>query len=147
VNRDGDFLLAMDIASRALERMEPRLGAELSLFHTGKKLSTHEHLATGPAMPAGSLGGITELGLKALKEGSLTGFASALQEYGLALRAAGLLSPHSAQALDSLPRAKVRAAKGCGAMGADVLAVLHEGADLQPWARANSLAPVRSLPV
>lgn len=149
VNADDAFLLHMDFGAETpeLEPLDRRLGLHLSLFHTGRKLATHEHLAELPSLPQEEFTDLVTEAAEALRARNPKWFADAMQTYGETLAKLGLLAAHSREALERLPRTGVRAAKGCGAMGADVLAVLHTGANLSPWARENSLAEVARLPV
>lgn len=146
INLGQEFLLGIDIENKNLEDIRPgKLGLTLSLFHTGRKLATHEHVNEPRRLPFDELQEHTVNALEALRASNGRWFAQCLDGYGVALARAGLLAPHSAQALGALPEEHVLAAKGCGAMGADVLAVLHEGASLAAWAAENSLAEARSL--
>lgn len=149
VNADDAFLLHLDFGSAIpdIEPLDRRLGLNLSLFHTGRKLPTHEALSQLPPLPQEELRDLVIEAAEALRGRNAKWFADAMQTYGETLAKAGLLASHSREALASLPPTGVRAAKGCGAMGADVLAVLHTGANLGPWASANSLAEVARLPV
>lgn len=147
VNYGKDFWLGIDTKNRALEPLDSNFGLRLSLFSTGKKLATHTHLQELPPLPLEELWGHVIDGKEALRARSSTLFAAAMNGYGQCLAERGLLAEHSARALGALPQRKVLASKGCGAMGADVLAVLHDGAELENWARENSLAEVRTLPV
>lgn len=144
--QSGDFFLAIDLPGRSLETLEPKLGLTLSLFSTGRKLATHEHLRQRHSLPTERLNSLTLAGLASARQHDGRAFGQALREYGQALRDSGLMAPHTEAALARLPE-QVLGAKGCGAMGADVIAVLHNDADLTAWAQANSLAPVRSIPV
>lgn len=147
VNTKEPLALAIDLNERTIERLPLKLGATLSLFHTGKKAATHEQIAALPPLPTGELFRVVQEGTGALRAGDAAAFARAMSEYGSLLEKSGLLAPHSKAALDTLPREGVLAAKGCGAMGSDVIAVLHRNAALGDWARANSLAETLSLPV
>lgn len=148
VNRAEPFFLHADLAARSLtELFPPRTGGQLSLFHTGRKLATHEQ-ANPAALPLAELNELTARARESLEAGLFRGFAGCLSAYGEKLAALGLQAPHTAAALaglKSLPG--VLGAKGCGAMGADVLAVAHEGVDLAAWAGQNSLETVLTLPV
>lgn len=147
VNLEEPSLLAVDLNERTLERLPPKLGCTLSLFHTGKKAETHKQLDSLPPLPMGDLYRLVLEGTKALTNGDADAFAQSLNDYGAALDKVGLLAPHSKEALSALPKEGVLAAKGCGAMGSDVLLVLHRNAALGDWARANSLAETVALPV
>lgn len=148
VSREAPFFLHVDLAGRSLTELFPaRAGGELSLFHTGKKLATHEQKAPA-SLPMAELEALTEGAREQLESGLFRAFAGTLTAYGEKLASLGLLAPHSAQALSGLKGMPgVLGAKGCGAMGADVLVVAHQGADLGPWAAQNSLESILTLPV
>lgn len=147
-DRESAFFLVVDLEGRSLVELFPvRTGGSLSLFHTGKKLATHEQ-KTPANLPVAELRELTERAIGCLDGGLFTGFAECLSAYGEKLAALGLLAPHSAEALAALQGVEgVRGAKGCGAMGADVLLVAHDGVDLSAWAAANSLAEAGTFPV
>jgi hypothetical protein len=70
-------------------------------------------------------------------------FSSAVQSFGDGLAALGLLAPASLPALaEARALPGVLAAKGCGAMGADVLLLLQEAGAPPPeaWREQHSLA-------
>jgi len=146
VNFSEPFCLGIDIPGRRLESFTPNFGATLSLFHTGKKLATHSHLENLPKIPSEALTHLVWDGQEALRSSSLKNFAAALNTYAAILSDLKLVAPHTAEALSTLPPG-ILAAKGCGAMGADVIAVLHEGLALDAWSKANSLAEIQRLPV
>ncbi len=102
----------------------------LSLVRTGRKLKTHEYLK-----------GLTPLEASAQREmavwveEAVAAFAfvdsnrltAAVRGAGKVLESQGLVADHTLSALHDLAEmAGVRAAKGCGAMGADVIAILHD---------------------
>lgn len=149
VNRKQPFFLLLDIERRNLTELfcpeQPK--ATLSLFHTGRKVATHEQKRP-EQLPVQELDAIVERSATYLEQGMIDGLATELQAYGEKLAKLGLVAPHTAQALKALEGKKdVLAAKGCGAMGSDVILVLHKEEDLQEWAKENSLAPVGSFPV
>lgn len=144
VNDDG-FFLSVNMGNRTLQRITPGgLGLTLSLFHTGKKLATHESKSPG-SLPLAELSKLVADTTAALAAKDAAKFTAGIKGYGAAMAALGLLAPHSAAALAKLP--PVNAAKGCGAMGSDVLLVLHQNQDLSAWAKENSLAETLCLPV
>lgn len=143
INETRPLWLRLHLAKHEVEELS-RAGTsgEISLFHTGRKLPTHENLSP-PALPMEKLCSICERGVSAFRAGDFPAFAQTISAYGKALAGLGLVAPHTEKALNSLKgTAQVRAAKGCGAMGADVMLVAHEGANLEAWAQANSLAPI-----
>ncbi len=147
VNQADAYCVRLNIFRRELEKLPVRGSGTLSLFHTGRKLATHENLSP-PPLPMDKLRALGRGAVEALWAGKFAELARQLQSYGDALAGLGLLTEHSALALNkahSVP--KVLAAKGCGAMGADVLLVAHEGADLASWAAENSLTPAGNFPV
>jgi hypothetical protein len=147
VNFDQPFLVGLETTTGSVDKIELRLGLTLSLFHTGRKLNTHGHIRDLPILPLDELSSHVMSAEDAIESRDAEGFAEAMNKFGHTLANLGLLAPHSAIALANLPKAGVLAAKGCGAMGADVLAVLHEGIDLTRYAQENSLAEVARLPV
>lgn len=144
-------LVEISLRERAL-RYHPlgALGAELRLFHTGRKLDTHTHLTTARAATPSTLATLTAAGLAAYSRGDLAAFATTILEFRRALKSASLLAPHAAAALgavDAVPG--VLAAKGCGAMGNDVLLVLVKdgSVELAAWAEAHRLRGITALPI
>ncbi len=148
VNRHDAFFLTVNFAQRTSDELVPRqTGGILSLFHTGKKLATHEHVRP-PQLPTQELRSLAMNAVDSFRRGDFAYLSEALQNYGDALDELGLLAAHSKKALSALQgQSGVFASKGCGAMGSDVLLVAHSGVSLEDWARENSLAPAGSFPV
>lgn len=97
------------------------------LFHTGNKVATHQHLKSKLLIPIEELRVILQQANKALIAGNIEPFASAVQAYSECLDKHGLLAPDSAAKLKFLrENSAVVAAKGCGAMGADVLLAIYK---------------------
>lgn len=135
-------LLLLRLAERRLEWLPAALGAQATLFHTGRKLATHEHLGSLPPEAMLAHAPEVERAASALRAGDLPAFASALQAYAAGLAASGLVAPHTQEALAALGELPgVLAAKGCGAMGSDVILVLSREPlpALAGWAKAHSL--------
>lgn len=114
----------------------PFEGLELSLLRTGRKVKTHEYLKT-----VGPLAVEAHRELELWVQDSIQAFAfadadrliAAVRGVSKTLEAYGLVAEHTLQALRDLADISgVRAAKGCGAMGADVVAVLHDPSAVQP---------------
>ena len=148
VNRAEPFFLRADITGRSLTELFPaRAGGQLTLFHTGRKLATHEQ-KTPSALPLAELAELTARACECLEAGLFPGFAECLTAYGQKLAGLELRAPHTEAALAGLQgMAGVLGAKGCGAMGADVLVVAHEGVDLAPWAGQNSLETILTVEI
>lgn len=105
----------------------------LSLYTTGKKLATHSHLT--------NLAGVASLDESAIEEmrswvdDAIQSFALAdadrliasVRGFGKVLESRGRVTEHTTKLLEILGNfSGVRAAKGCGAMGSDVIAILHD---------------------
>lgn len=100
------------------------------LVHTGKKLATHEHLQKLELEPVSSaslaeLATLVESAKSAFISCDEHAFISAIHTYHKILVSLELVAPHSQSQLETLLKhPHILAAKGCGAMGADVLLVL-----------------------
>lgn len=93
------------------------------LLHTGNKLATHHHLDAvelDKAKLEQTLTPIVERAKAAIKIKSAKHFIAAINDYARALDALDLVCDETRALLKTLS-SEVLAAKGCGAMGADVL--------------------------
>lgn len=142
----------------------------MTLFKTGRKLATHEHLASSVenqrlAVPESvrerGLGSTYEPGfdssfevdmrewlkeaIQSLATSDADRFIASVRGTGRLLADSGRLAAHSQTVLDRLSDVRmVRAAKGCGAMGSDVILVLHDPGEssaqfLNNFAEVNGL--------
>jgi len=98
---------------------------DFGLYHTGVKLSTHEHLASlgefSPDKMASALESV-HAGLKAV---SFDLFLSGLQDFQDILLEQKLVAEHTEKILSELKKnSDILFAKGCGALGSDVIFVL-----------------------
>lgn len=96
------------------------------LLHTGKKLATHHHLQSldlpNQIKPLES---IVENARKAFESGNSMDLVDAINAYQQKLEQLNLVAEHSLKQLEILKQhSDVLAAKGCGAMGADILLLL-----------------------
>lgn len=98
------------------------------LIHTGKKLPTHRHLEQSTAnFDWRKLAQATELGIEALSAKDADRWLDSIMRFQLHLNKLGLLAAHSQELiLDLQNHFPILAAKGCGAMGADVVAIFIE---------------------
>lgn len=148
VNREEAFFLEIDPLGRTLKEIYAMKNqGEISLFHTGRKVATHE--AAVPAkLPVEELEDMVIRAGEWLERGLFEAFAKEVNAYGAKLAELGLVAPHTVAALKGLAaHEQVLGAKGCGAMGSDVILVAHRGADLAAWAQENSLALTGTYPV
>ncbi len=126
-NQQTNSIEYLHAESRTLEHLALPRAARFFLLHTGKKLPTHEHLKKAIHLDWKILRGITEDSFAALQKKDLAGFAEGLHAYSKELESAGYLAPHSLRACEALRKITgVFAAKGCGAMGSDVVLALAE---------------------
>lgn len=125
----------------------PFADLSLALFKTGRKLHTHRYLAEsvqGSGLPQSLSSGVSfqrleqdfvqdmrEWVLEAIQALALSDadrFVAAVRGTGKALASTGRVASHTSAILDELSEeASIRAAKGCGAMGSDVILALHDG--------------------
>lgn len=96
------------------------------LLHSGEKLATHYHLKT-MSLPDGIhlLSPIVELAKEALQQTNSQLLIDAVNKYHSQLTTMQLVARHSTEYISLLKSDKdVLAAKGCGAMGADVILII-----------------------
>lgn len=110
-----------------------------ALIHTGQKLATHHHLRQLPKIDIVPLAAFAAQAIKGLQAGNQTEFITAIRDYGCALQQQQLVASHTLQLLARLQqRPEVLAAKGCGAMGSDVVLALipkTQRTNLENWLR------------
>jgi len=96
--------------------------------HTRHKVKTHEHLHTLQMnFSVNTLNAVTEQALNALKNTDSIQFCNAINSYASLLAEYQLVTDHTLALLQSLQTQHyVKAAKGCGALGADVLFIITE---------------------
>lgn len=133
---EGDLLVAIDLEGKKLKPLNiPSLNAELRLLRTGQKVLTHEHVKKVEPPHPDDLAPLVQKAESAFFKKDKKLFAEAMNGYGDAMAAAGLLAAHSAAAVkDARELPGLLAAKGCGAMGADVIALLQEPGSALPEA-------------
>lgn len=111
---------------RRLEKFRwPFADLDFSIFSTEVKVATHEHLA---GLDPGKAAGLAEAAQAVA--GALTkdenDFCEALASWSVRLAEAGLTSRASLEHAHAFEREGARLARGCGAMGADTLIVIHD---------------------
>ncbi len=122
-----------------------------TIIRTGHKVATHEHLKTGGALaPHSVLRTIVFEARKAFGSGDQARLMEAVNAYSLALRQSGLTATATTDLLDQMRdnHELFWAAKGCGAMGADVILTLHSSdrsAEVVSWAKGRGLDVCASL--
>lgn len=97
-----------------------------SLFRTGRKVATHLHLQNVSLVPKGILQEIADVTVKGLQEKSETIFLAGVKTYGETLAQFGFLDNESAKTIKAIYTwPETLAVKGCGAMGADIIMIVH----------------------
>lgn len=116
------------------------------LLKTGVKLATHEHLAKLKALKTDDLAAAMRDIRGAWIESDPQKFAEGVAEYGRRLQAHGLVAESTLSLLhDLLWLDGVKAAKGCGAMGADVIFVVLEKTSrrsFEHWLEQNEMTAI-----
>ncbi len=98
-----------------------------ALIHTGEKLKTWKHLENLKKKKFSSLKEISLIALEAVRSSSEGPFIRSIQDYQKALENEGLSHPETKKIIQELKSCpEVLAAKGCGAMGAEVIAVFFK---------------------
>lgn len=128
----------------------PFVDLSFSLLRTGHKLATHEHLREGTLAPHATLRTIVLEARKAFQSADETRLIEAVNACALVLRQAGLSAVPTSDLLDQMrdQHELFWAAKGCGAMGADIIVCLHSRSradDVAAWARGRGLDVCGSL--
>jgi mevalonate kinase len=105
------------------------------LLHSGEKMATHHYLQSA-MMPNQNaiekLKNIVEVARQALEKRKSDLMIEAVNAYQQELESLSLTTPSSLEKLQALKKnKKVLAAKGCGAMGSDVLLLLVDKAELE----------------
>jgi hypothetical protein len=120
---------------------------ELRIFHTGKKLKTHEQNLN--ANSSETLAPLVFGARDAFRVGSFAALAQSINSYHEALMELGLMAEHSNRIVaEARKQQGVWAAKGCGAMGADVILLLCENnLDLSGLEKHFSLLAVHREPL
>lgn len=105
----------------------PFPGYDIYIFHTGKKLATHEHLSDLKDQPLRPLIPILVAARTSLDQENLRVFCESLNFYYDSLNELGLSDKAIYKNVETLRQApEVLAAKGCGAMGVDTVLVIGE---------------------
>lgn len=118
------------------------------LIHTGHKLATHLHLKELTFLATQRLADIVFTGLQHLQTKNAAGFIQCIEEYSQAMQSHGLIVENTINLLSLLKTCPyVLAAKGCGALGADVVLVLagcEEHDNLLAWFAERQLHLIAS---
>lgn len=117
--------------------------SDLSIFliHTGHKILTHQHLekhSNIASLPLAQLQHVVQFVHRAILEKDSTLLLYGISQYHTELDKLGLICDNTHQLLQKIyQRSEVLAAKGCGALGADVILVVtshQDNAVFKSWA-------------
>lgn len=125
----GPFFGGLSVVQREpslqIEKVSwPFVDKSVLLFHTQKKLATHDHISQIQQIPVSQFASQIKLLLQGLQSSDWEMFLLGLSGYRQTLEQNNWVAVHTAEILaylDACPQ--VLFAKGCGAMGADVVAV------------------------
>lgn len=97
---------------------------DVVLAHTGRKTATHEHLRGLQRVETGELEIVFKRAMETLAVHDAPAFFDSVNDYYAELLELGLVAETTQVAVTTLlSQPYVRAAKGCGAMGSDVVAI------------------------
>lgn len=97
------------------------------LIHTGNKLATHLHLRELEKFDGSELEKIVAAGLTSIRQSNSQHFITCINDYANVLLQQNLVAKETQAILQDLSTFKsILAAKGCGALGADVILVLFD---------------------
>lgn len=122
----------------------PNIG--LYLLHTGMKISTHSHLQTLSIFPHQALKSCLAPLHQQIQDGNEQEFINTVNQYGQLLENLGFVIDQTQSLLDQIRSLDgVVAAKGCGAMGADIILVMvykSQKEDFLEWVNAHDMEVV-----
>ena len=142
----GQGLQIIDAEKNRADHIQwPFADIEIHIYKTQTKITTHEHLKkiSMSSETVSVLNRCATSCVSALDKKSKDLFFKELQEFSRLQEKAKLLSPDSAQWMNKALTAKgVVAARGCGALGADVLALFIEKGSTVDKSLIQNLTPV-----
>ncbi len=122
----GLYEIARD-QSGLQKREWPFSHLELCFLPTGVKVPTHEHLATLKSKKFEDLQCLLQKGCDSLKNKNENEFLQTVKDYSSVLSEYGFVAPTTLKMLSEVMKLPgVKAAKGCGALGADVILAVVE---------------------
>lgn len=126
----------------------PFADLELHLFHTGNKVATHEHLKNLGEFDSRDLENNFTLIRESFDNQSSELFIKGINSYAHSLYQLNFTCEPTLKLLENIKQIPgVKAAKGCGALGADVILAVtgkNEGQDLKKYCDSHGLATVAS---
>ncbi|MES2769782.1 MAG: hypothetical protein V4596_11615 [Bdellovibrionota bacterium] len=122
----------IDIQNKVIKRFDwPFDGLSFVLIKSQEKIATHEHLKDLNQIPEKGLRSCVAKTLKAFETKSQALLIEGIQENYEVLKSADLVAPQALKTLEKISKHEfVLAAKGCGALGADVFCALVKSENL-----------------
>lgn len=103
------------------------------LIHTGKKLKTHLHLQKNLDLPNWKkMATASEQAILGLEHQDVDLWVQSILQFSDYLKDAGFVAQHTQKILENIQKDPILAAKGCGAMGSDVIVVFVEHSKQKP---------------
>ncbi len=119
---------------------------EYRLIRTGHKIATHEHIQQLNAFAHGRLYELVERATQSLEQAQATTFVNAISHYHSALQDLGFVADHTLTLVEQICSVPgVLTAKGCGALGADVILAIVESEQIQSlenWLETKNLTSI-----
>lgn len=113
------------------------------LIHTGHKIATHEYLKNIGEEDYSELESVIFSGLESIQKKNSHDFVRAIQLYAAILGKKQLVAEHTKKLLEKISlQTGVLAAKGCGALGADIIFVLLNNqyeSQFEAWTKLQKL--------
>lgn len=98
---------------------------DFALIHTGNKLATHKHLENLADFNPSALEAIVQQGLVNIEQRDSQGIIHTINSYTRTLLSLGFVAQRTEELLKQIATCpEILAAKGCGALGADVILML-----------------------
>lgn len=107
----------------------PFLNLGFSIIKTDVKLATHEHLNELKDFEASRMTQAVEQLHESISTVAEDLFVSSIRDFASELKRQALVAPTTLELLQKLNSPEVLASKGCGALGADVILLVHGKAD------------------
>lgn len=121
-----DGLICYDTSPQAIKMQWPFTKIGYMMIATGQKIATHEHLSELTLPPLSQLKIMSQDAIIALTQSRQDDFINAINDYHTELIKLKLCAQHTQSLLKQLGQAPILAAKGCGAMGHDVIILFYK---------------------
>lgn len=146
--RHGGLCIYHKVAQQLETISWPFPDLSYGLVHTGHKQATHTHLQQQIHFNEEPLKAVALRTIASVKDKERGSFIESIHEYGLLLREQNLVTHFTQEILKKMYAfPPIRAAKGCGALGADVVLILFHATDIheiKDWLQEKKLKLIRA---